>query len=91
MRKGVVAMSEKRDEIFDALKEHLVGRGIEADKITPQADLQSDLGLDSLDTVEMTVGLEDRFGIEIPDSELEGVKTVNDAVELIDKKVAVGT
>jgi acyl carrier protein len=87
----VVEVAGKREEIFEALKEHLVGRGVEADKVTPQADLQSDLGLDSLDTVEMTVGLEDRFGIEIPDSELEGVKTVDDAVQLIEEKVAVGT
>lgn len=89
--KGVVAVAGKREEIFEALKEHLVGRGIDADKVTMEAELQSDLGLDSLDTVEMTVGLEDRFGIEIPDSELEGVQTVNDAVELIEQKVAVGT
>lgn len=81
----------KRDEIFEAIKEHLVGRGVEADKVNPTADLQGDLGLDSLDTVEMTVGLEERFEIEIPDSELEGVQTVNDAVELIEKKAAVGT
>jgi acyl carrier protein len=80
-----------RDEIFEAIKEHLVGRGVEADKINPNADLQSDLGLDSLDTVEMTVGLEEQFEIEIPDTELEGVQTVNDAVDLIEKKVAVGT
>ncbi|HZA20366.1 MAG TPA: acyl carrier protein [Actinomycetota bacterium] len=81
----------KRDEIFEAIKEHLVGRGIEASKVSETADLQGDLGLDSLDTVEMTVGLEERFDIEIPDAELEGVQTVNDAVELIEKKVAVGT
>jgi acyl carrier protein len=81
----------ERQEIFDALKEHLVGRGIEADKVTAEADLAQDLGLDSLDTVEMTVGLEDRFGIEIADSELEDVRTVNDAVDLIEQKVAVGT
>ena len=80
-----------RDEIFEAIKEHLVGRGIEASKVSENADLQGDLGLDSLDTVEMTVGLEERFDIEIPDSELEGVQTVSDAVELIEKKVAVGT
>jgi acyl carrier protein len=84
-------MAAQRQEIFDALKEHLVGRGIEGDKVAPEADLAQDLGLDSLDTVEMTVGLEDRFGIEIADSELEGVRTVNDAVELIEQKVAVGT
>jgi acyl carrier protein len=80
-----------RDEIFEAIKEHLVGRGIEASKVSETADLQGDLGLDSLDTVEMTVGLEERFDIEIPDSELEGVQTVSDAVELIEKKAAVGT
>ena len=84
-------MAEKRQEIFDALKEHLVGRGIESDKVTFEADLQDDLGLDSLDTVEMTVGLEERFGIEIPDEELEGVRSVSDAVGLIEKKVAVST
>lgn len=84
-------MADKRQEIFDALKEHLVGRGIESDKVSFEADLQDDLGLDSLDTVEMTVGLEERFGIEIPDEELEGVKLVSDAVDLIEKKVAVST
>jgi len=84
-------VAEKRQEIFDALKEHLVGRGIESDKVTFEADLQDDLGLDSLDTVEMTVGLEERFGIEIPDEELEGVRSVSDAVGLIEKKVAVST
>jgi acyl carrier protein len=84
-------VADKRQEIFDALKEHLVGRGIESDKVTLEADLQDDLGLDSLDTVEMTVGLEERFGIEIPDEELEGVKLVSDAVDLIEKKVAVST
>jgi acyl carrier protein len=83
-------MAASREEIFTALKEHLVGRGIEADKITMEADLAGDLGLDSLDTVEMTVGLEDQFGIEIPDAELENVTTVSDAVDLIEQKVAVG-
>jgi acyl carrier protein len=87
----LIIVADKRQEIFDALKEHLVGRGIESDKVSFEADLQDDLGLDSLDTVEMTVGLEERFGIEIPDEELEGVKLVSDAVDLIEKKVAVST
>jgi acyl carrier protein len=87
----VIIVADKRQEIFDALKEHLVGRGIESDKVNLEADLQDDLGLDSLDTVEMTVGLEERFSIEIPDEELEGVKLVSDAVDLIEKKVAVST
>jgi acyl carrier protein len=84
-------MPAQRNEIFEALKEHLVGRGVDADKVTTEADLQKDLGLDSLDTVEMTVGLEDRFDIEIPDEELEDVRTVNDAIDLIEQKAAVST
>lgn len=80
-----------RQEILQAVKEHLAGRGIDADKVTPEAELLGDLDLDSLDTVELTLGLEERFGIEIPDSELEGVTTVNDAIDLIERKVAVKT
>jgi len=79
-----------RDDIFGALKEGLLERGIEEDKITYEADLVRDLGLDSLDTVEVTMGLEERFGVEIPDTELEDVATVSDAVGLVEKKMAVG-
>ncbi|MBA2274265.1 MAG: acyl carrier protein [Actinobacteria bacterium] len=79
-----------RDEIFGALKEGLLERGIEEAKITYEADLVRDLGLDSLDTVEVTMGLEERFGVEIPDTELEDVATVSDAVGLVEKKMAVG-
>jgi acyl carrier protein len=80
-----------RKEILETIKEHLEGRGIERDKVTPEADLQGDLDLDSLDTVELTLGLEEKFGIEIPDTELEDVTTVNDAIDLIEQKVAVKT
>jgi acyl carrier protein len=82
---------ERREEVLDAIKEHLSQRGIEATEVSEQSDLQKDLGLDSLDTVELTLGLEERFGIEIPDTELEGVGTVGDAVTLIEKKMSVGT
>jgi acyl carrier protein len=82
---------EKREEILEAIKEHLTQRGIEAGDVSESSDLSKDLGLDSLDTVELTLGLEERFGIEIPDTELEGVATVGDAVTLIEKKISVGT
>ena len=84
-------MGEKREEILTAIQEHLADRGIEATDVSEGSDLSKDLGLDSLDTVELTLGLEERFGIEIPDTELEGVSTVGDAVTLIEKKVSVGT
>jgi acyl carrier protein len=81
----------KREEVLEAIKDHLGQRGIEAGEISEQSHLVNDLGLDSLDTVELTLGLEERFGIEIPDTELEGVATVGDAVTLIEKKLSVGT
>jgi acyl carrier protein len=81
----------KREEVLEAIKDHLGQRGIEASDVSEQSHLVNDLGLDSLDTVELTLGLEERFGIEIPDNELEGVATVGDAVTLIEKKLSVGT
>jgi acyl carrier protein len=80
-----------RQEILETIKDHLAGRGIEREKVTPEAELLGDLDLDSLDTVELTLGLEEKFGIEIPDTELEDVTTVNDAIDLIEQKVAVKT
>lgn len=82
-------MSERREEVFQAIKGHLVGRGLEEDRITPGAHLLADLDLDSLDTMELTLSLEQRFTIEVPDEELEGLETVEDAVELIEKKLQV--
>jgi len=84
-------MGEKQQEIFSIIKEHLEGRGIESSDITMEADLAGDLGLDSLDTVELTLALEQHYEIEIPDEELQDLATVKDAVQLIEKKVSVGT
>lgn len=84
-------MSDKRDEILEAIREHLGSRGVERDKVTPEALLLDDLDLDSLDTVELTLGLEERFEIEIPDSDLETIQKVNDAVDLIESKLAART
>ncbi len=84
-------MTAKQTEIFEAVKAHLEGRGIEESQIKPQATLLGDLDLDSLDTMELTLQMEERFGIEIPDENLEGLETVQDAVDLIEGKVSVKT
>ena len=84
-------MADKRQEIFEALKQQLVERGVDGDKVTFDADLVQDLGMDSLDTVEVTMSLEERYEVEIDDSELEDVSTVGDAVGLVQSKLAVGT
>ena len=82
-------MDEKSAEIYEVIKEHLTGRGIDAAVVAPEADLAKNVGLDSLDVTELTLALEERFNIEIPDEELEGLVTVKDAVDLVAAKVAV--
>lgn len=56
------------------------------EEVTPQASFVDDLGADSLDTVEMVMAFEEEFNIEIPDEDAEKIKTVQDAVEYIQKK-----
>jgi acyl carrier protein len=84
-------VADQRDEIFEAIREHLAARGIDPAKVTMDADLLNDLDLDSLDTVELTLALEEKFNVEIPDSELEGLGVISDAVDLIERKLKVGT
>jgi len=52
-------------------------------QVTPNAHFQSDLGLDSLDTVEIVMALEEEFGFEIPDNEAEKISSINLAVDFI--------
>ena len=84
-------MNDKQNEIYGSIKTHLVGRGVEEDRIKPEASLLGDLDLDSLDTMELTVSMEEQYSIEIPDQELENLVTVGDAVELIESRTSVKT
>lgn len=84
-------MGEGSEEVFIAIQEHLAARGLDKAKIVPEAHLLKDLDLDSLDTVELTVGIEERFKIEIPDEELEGIETISDIVLLIFGKLPVAS
>ena len=60
---------------------------VDAAKITPDATFADDLDADSLDLVELVMALEEEFGIEVPESELEGVDTVGKAFALVTSKV----
>jgi len=60
---------------------------VEPAKVTRQARFADDLDADSLDLVELVMALEEQFGIDVDESELEGVETVNQAFELVTSKL----
>lgn len=62
--------------------------GVEAERIRPDARLVEDLGIDSLDRIELVFELESAFGIEIPDQAVAQVQTVQDIVSRIDAVLA---
>jgi acyl carrier protein len=57
------------------------------DKVVPEARFGDDLDADSLDLVELVMALEEEFGVEVPEEELEGVETVGQAYDLIAGKL----
>lgn len=57
---------------------------IEENKVTADTDLQEDLGADSLDVVDLLMSIEDEFGVEVPDDEIENIKTVGSLVSYIE-------
>ena len=61
---------------------------VEPDAMVESARFAEDLDADSLDLVELVMGLEEKFDVSIPEEDLEGVATVGDAVDLVLKKAA---
>ena len=56
---------------------------VDPTKVTPETKFGDDLGLDSLDVVEVVMAIEDEFAIEIPDSEADKISTIQEAVDYI--------
>jgi len=62
--------------------------GVDEAEVTPTASFVDDLGADSLDTVELVMAFEEAFEIEIPDEDAEKIRTVQDAIAYVEKKLA---
>ena len=74
---------------YDRLKKIVVEQlGVDEDEVKPEASFVDDLNADSLDLVELVMGLEERFDVTIPEEDLEGVATVGQAVDLVLSKAA---
>ncbi|MBA7525995.1 Acyl carrier protein [subsurface metagenome] len=71
---------------MDRIKKIIVKQsGIDKSKITENSSFLDDLGLDSLDIIELIMAFEEEFNIEIPDKEAEKIKTVGDVIKYLDK------
>ncbi|MBQ9882402.1 MAG: acyl carrier protein [Synergistes sp.] len=78
------------EEVQKKLKEILVDRlNAEEDQIKPEASFVEDLGADSLDIVELIMGIEEEFDIEIPDEDAEKLTTVGEALQYVKTKLGI--
>ncbi|MBI2704098.1 MAG: acyl carrier protein [Actinobacteria bacterium] len=76
------------DDILDRFRKCAVEvLSVDADKITPTAKFGDDLDADSLDLVELVMALEEEFDISVDESELEGIETVQQAIDLVQSKL----
>ena len=75
------------DEAFETFKKCAVDvLQVSPEQVTKEARFGDDLDADSLDLVELVMALEEAFGVEVPEDELEGIQTVGQAFDLIQSK-----
>ncbi|MBO5726603.1 MAG: acyl carrier protein [Clostridia bacterium] len=71
--------------VYERIKEILADQlDAAADSMSMDSDIAADLGADSLDVVELLMTIEDEFDVEIPDEEIENIKTIGDLVKYIE-------
>jgi acyl carrier protein len=81
LEEGVLMKLEER--VVEIIIEHL---DVTKEECVPEASFIDDLGADSLDLVELIMEMEENFGIQISDEELEKIRTIKDVIEFLKKK-----
>lgn len=77
-----------KQEITDRVKTLIATQlGVELDKVTLEANFSTELGADSLDTVELVMAIEEEFKIDIPDQDAEKISNLEQAIDFIQKIV----
>jgi acyl carrier protein len=82
-----VPETASKEQIEARVVDALVEFGEERENVTPQARFE-DLDVDSLDLVELAQIVEDEYGVEIADSDLDKIETVSDVTDLITARLA---
>ena len=74
-------------DIFEKVKDLIADKldVDDKDSITESSSITDDLGADSLDVVDLVMALEDEFNVEIPEDQVENIKTVGDIVKYIEE------
>ena len=75
-------MASIEERVVEIVSEQL---GVDKEKITRETSFVSDLGADSLDTVELVMELEEEFDISIPDEKAEKIQKVGEAIDYIEQ------
>ena len=80
----------EREEALSALREVAVEvLSVDPDAVVEEARFKEDLDADSLDLVELVMALEENFDITVPEEDLDGIETVNQAFELVCGKLGI--
>ncbi len=83
MAQQAVTKEQIQERVFKALVEF----GADPDKVTPEAEFEA-LDIDSLDLVELAQIVEDEYGVHLEGKDMEGLRTVGEAIDLIASRVS---
>lgn len=76
------------EQIFEKVKSVIVEQlGVDESEVTMDASFLDDLGADSIDIVEFIMALEEEFGLEIPDEEVDKIVTVENVIDYISENI----
>lgn len=72
--------------VFERIREIICDQlDLEEDKVTMDSDIMEDFEADSLDVADLVMSIEDEFGLEVPDDQIENFRTVGDVVRYIEE------
>jgi acyl carrier protein len=75
--------------VEDRIKELIVEQlGVSEEEVVGEASFLDDLGADSLDLVELVMAIEEEFGLEIPDDDVEKMQTIQDAISYVEERAS---